>query len=445
MLKEKTKNIIEIKNLNVIYNKGEPNQVRALDDVNLEFEAEEWIIIFGPSGCGKSTLLNSIASFETPTRGTINVLGENINDFDSDEKSIYRRKTVGMIFQSFHLINSLKVLDNVCLPQVFFGVDLEKRRTLARGFLERFDIINQAEKYPSDISGGQKQKVSIARALMNQPEIILADEPVGNLDSKSVYNVMAILKELNELDKKTIIMVTHDASHLVFAHRIVYIKDGKVQKVVVTKKKRAAKFNKENRKKMVFTKETKIPNDLRLLMNSFKDLSSSNIGQLLTPFKVKQIFSHLMLPITNYQTDLTQRYMKNFLLGMLNEKQFFDQINKPIEDGGAGWDKRNAERFVKNVAVFYNEAEKIDYSESFKSAIRLKNFFVKRYPIKKTEYKMNILKNSIESRLNAGLARDDFQEILNRPVSEEGLGLNSRTAQKIARDLELLILIRYSG
>jgi putative ABC transport system ATP-binding protein len=390
-----TKNIVEIKDLNVIYHKGEANQVRALDSVNLEFEPQEWVIIFGPSGCGKSTLLNSIAGFETPTSGTINVLGKNINGFDSNEKADYRRNIVGMIFQSFHLINSLKVLDNVCLPQVFFGVDLKKRRELAQGFLDRFNIGDQGSKYPSDISGGQRQKVSIARALMNKPEIILADEPVGNLDSKSTYNVMAILKELNVLDKKTIVMVTHDHAHLAFADRIVYVKDGKIQKVVVVKKNKKAKFDKENKKRMVVTRETIIPNDLRLLMNSFKDLSNSHIGKLLTPFKVKQIFSYLMLPITNYQTDLTQQSMKKFLLGMSNEKQFFDQVNNSMDKGGAGWDKRTAEKFVKEVTIFNEQAQLIDYSEPFKSALALCKFFVKRYPLKKTEYKMNIFKNSM--------------------------------------------------
>lgn len=123
---KKTKNIIEIKNLNVIYNKGKSNQVRALESINLEFKPEEWIIIFGPSGCGKSTLLNSIAGLETPTSGKVNVLGRDINKLTSNEKAEYRRKLVGMVFQSFHLIPSLSVIDNVCLPQIFWGQSQKK-------------------------------------------------------------------------------------------------------------------------------------------------------------------------------------------------------------------------------------------------------------------------------------------------------------------------------
>jgi putative ABC transport system ATP-binding protein len=182
-------NAIKIKDLNVIYNKGKENQVRALDGVNLEFQVNEWVILFGPSGCGKSTLLNSIAGLETPTSGKVQVLGKDIHSLSSDSKAEYRRKSVGMIFQSFHLINSLSVVDNVCLPQVFYGISLKKRRELALSFLDRFGIKSQAEKYPMDISGGQRQRVSIARALMNKPEIILSVTvadcfPVFLFDSK---------------------------------------------------------------------------------------------------------------------------------------------------------------------------------------------------------------------------------------------------------------------
>jgi len=442
----KTKNIIEIKNLNVIYNKGKSNQVRALESVNLDLQPEEWVIVFGPSGCGKSTLLNSITGLETPTSGKVNVLDRDINKLTSNEKSEYRGKSVGMIFQSFHLINSLTVLDNVCLPQVFYGVDLKEREKMAMSFLDRFGIANQAKKYPTDISGGQRQKVSIARALMNSPEIILADEPVGNLDSKSTYNVMAILKELNKVDKKTVIMVTHDSQHLKHADKIVHVKDGKILRVEVIRRKQdpSKKLTKDG-KRMVKTTEVRIPMDLKLLMNSFKDLSSSKMSQLLEPFKVKQTFAYLMLPITNHQVELTQQYMQKFFLGNLTKKQLQEQLNESVEKGGAGWDKRNAKKFTSEVVDFYEQSKNIDYSEPFLSTIKLSKFFIKRYPLKKTEYQLNILKSSIENRLRNELSREDFQEILNKPVSEEGLGLNRRTAQKIARELELLILIRYSG
>ncbi|MCK5081041.1 MAG: ABC transporter ATP-binding protein [Candidatus Moranbacteria bacterium] len=437
--------MIEIKDLNVIYNKGKSSQVRALENVNLKFQPKEWIIVFGPSGCGKSTLLNSIAGLETPTSGEVHVLGADINKLDSNQKAEYRRNTVGMVFQSFHLINSLKVLENICLPQVFFGANLQSRKKIAKSFLDRFGIADQAKKYPSDISGGQKQKVSIARALMNKPEIILADEPMGNLDSKSTYNVMAILKDLNKVDKKTIIMVTHDHHHLKYADRIVHIKDGKVLRVEVIKKRRDVGNDGKRGGRMILAKEVEVPMDLKLLMNSFRDLTNPNVGQLLAPFKVKQTFSYLMLPLTNHQVELTQKSMRRFFLEGLSKKQFFEELNQSVEKGGAGWDKRGAEKFVKEVIAFYDQAQKIDYSESLKSARRLVNFFIERYPIRKTEYRLNILRNGIENRLKNELSRDEFQEILDKPSSKEGLGLNKKTAQKIARELELTILIRYSS
>jgi putative ABC transport system ATP-binding protein len=383
----KTKKIIEIKNLNVIYNKGKSNQVRALENVNLTIEPEEWVVVFGPSGCGKSTLLNAIAGLETPTKGEVKFLGKNIYNLTSDEKSEYRSQKIGMVFQAFHLINSLKVLDNVCLPQLFTNKNAQDRKKKAMFFLDRFGIKEQANKYPNNISGGQKQKVSIARALMNEPEIILADEPTGNLDSVSKYNVMTILKELNRIDKKTIIMVTHDQNNLKYADKIVHIKDGKIFKVEVIRKKHS-KPSEENQegKKMVKSKEINVPMDLKLLMNSFKDLSNKDVNNLLIPFKVKQVFSHLMLPITNYQVEITQKLMRNFFLGKIKKTDFLKKLDKPIEEGGAGWDKRNAENFVDEVAKFYQQAEKIDYSEPFKSAIRLSNFFSDKYPLKKSEF-----------------------------------------------------------
>lgn len=443
---EETKNIIEIKNLNVIYNKGENNQVRALDGVSLEFKPKEWVIIFGPSGCGKSTLLNSIAGLETPTSGKVNVLGRDVYKLNSDERAEYRRRLVGMIFQSFHLINSLKVIDNVCLPQVFFGQDLNKRREMAKIYLDRFGIGDQADKYPSDMSGGQRQKVSIARALMNRPEIILADEPVGNLDSKSTYNVMAILRELNQIDQKTIVMVTHDRHHLKHADRIIHVKDGKIVKVEVLRKKRDPKNKVDSKGRLVkVEKDVRIPMDLKLLMNSFRDLPAASFGRLLEPFKVRQTFYHLMLPISSHQSELTQQTMNKFFLGNLTKKEFLEQLNRPIDKGGSGWDKRSAKKFVDEVVLFFEESQKIDYSESFSSSTRLSKFFVSRYPFRKTEYRMNVLRDNIEARLRNEISRDEFQETLDQPEAQDGLGLNKKTAEKIARELELVILIRYSG
>ncbi|MDZ7612135.1 MAG: ABC transporter ATP-binding protein [Candidatus Moranbacteria bacterium] len=440
---QKTENLIEVERLNVIYNKSRQNEVKALENVDLTIKPQEWVIVFGPSGCGKSTLLNSIAGLETPTSGKVKVRGGNINSLDSDEKALYRQNEVGMVFQSFHLINSLNVLENVCLPQIFLGADAAERRRTAKEHLARFGIADQGGKYPSQISGGQKQKVSIARALMNEPGIILADEPVGNLDSKSAYNVMTILKELNEIDKKTIIMVTHDRNHLKYADKVVYVKDGKVIKTEIIKKKKA-KTDEKGKKREIETK-TKVPVDLKLLMDSFKDLSFSQINRLMEPFKVKQTFSYLMLPITNHQAEIAQERIKQYFLGNIDKEKLKKELDKKIEDGGAGWDKRNAGSFVEDLSELVEEAGKIDYSATYQSAIRLAEYMAKKFSLKKSEFEFNLLKNSISERLKNKASMNQLKDVLDRPEEEGGLGLDKRTAEKIARELEIIILIRYSG
>ncbi len=235
---------IEIENLSVIYNQGQSNEVRSLENVNLEIYPQEYVIIFGPSGCGKSTLLYSISGLQRPTYGTVKVDGQDINKISKKEQVEFHRRKIGMIFQAFYLIPSLNIIDNVCLPKIFTGDSQKERREAAMKLLHRFGIAEQADKFPSELSGGQKQRVAIARSLINNPDIILADEPVGNLDSKSSHNVMMILKELNEIDKKTIILVTHDPNHLAYGDKIVHMKDGKIIKVEIVEKKKSPKEKK---------------------------------------------------------------------------------------------------------------------------------------------------------------------------------------------------------
>lgn len=219
---------IKTENVSVIYDQGKPNETRALTDVNVTIYTEDYIVIFGPSGCGKSTMLYTISGIEKPTKGRILVTGKDITQFTPDESAKFHRSQIGMVFQAYNLIPTLTVLDNVALPQIFRGVSREKRRLRARVLLQRFGILPQAEKLPTELSGGQQQRVGIARALINEQPIIFADEPVGNLDSKSAKIVLDILYDLNVKDKKTIILVTHDPSLLTFATHVIYMKDGTV-------------------------------------------------------------------------------------------------------------------------------------------------------------------------------------------------------------------------
>src|SRR3989338_6332932 len=162
---------IVIKDLNVIYNQGKPNQIKSLEGINLEIFPQEYVIIFGPSGCGKSTLLYSIAGLQKPTSGRILVDQEDIGDYNNKEIAWFHRQKIGMIFQSFYLISSLSIMENVCLPKIFAGKMVKDVKADATELLKRYNILNQANKFPSELSGGQKQRVAVMRSLINNPEI----------------------------------------------------------------------------------------------------------------------------------------------------------------------------------------------------------------------------------------------------------------------------------
>lgn len=219
---------IKTENISVIYDQGRPSETRALNDANVTIYKEDFVIIFGPSGCGKSTMLYTVSGIEKPTSGNIFVFGEDITKYTAVQAAKFHRSQIGMVFQAYNLIPSLSVIDNVALPQIFMGVSREKRRLRAKVLLQRFGILPQAEKLPSELSGGQQQRVGIARSLINEQPIVFADEPVGNLDSKSAQTVLDILYDLNVKDKKTVILVTHDPLLLKYASHIIYMKDGNV-------------------------------------------------------------------------------------------------------------------------------------------------------------------------------------------------------------------------
>ena len=231
--------LIKIEKMSVIFNQGKPNEARVFDNIDLDIYPHEYLILFGPSGCGKSTLLSVISGLLPPTSGKVLIDGKDMATFTEEEKLKYHRRQVGMIFQSFHLIPTLSIIDNVCLPRAFVGDDSPARERDGMNLLKRFEIDAHAEKFPNDVSGGQRQRAAIARALVNGPSIIVADEPVGNLDSKAAYNVFRILEELNEVDKKLIVLVTHDPSHLAYGDRVIYMQDGKITKTVEVLERRS--------------------------------------------------------------------------------------------------------------------------------------------------------------------------------------------------------------
>lgn len=218
--------IISLKGIHKVYRTNEIETL-ALENVNLEVEKGEFISIMGPSGCGKSTMLNIMGLLDTPTSGTIEICGHNIKDFNDREMAKFRNKTLGFVFQSFHLINSLNVIDNVEVPLLYRKISSSERTKLAKEVLERVGLSHRTRHMPSQLSGGQCQRVAVARAIVGNPEIILADEPTGNLDSKMGAEVMELLHKLNKEDGRTIVMVTHNESQAKQTDRTIRFFDGR--------------------------------------------------------------------------------------------------------------------------------------------------------------------------------------------------------------------------
>ncbi len=221
------KTIIELRNVHKTYQMGKVS-VQAVRGVSLKVSKGEFIAIMGPSGSGKTTLLNMIGCLDVPTRGEILLKGVNINTLSRSELAEIRGKTIGFVFQSFNLIQTLSALENVQLPMIFQGVPKDVRVKRAKELLSRLGLEARMHHKPAELSGGQQQRVAIARALANNPDVIIADEPTGNLDSKAGREVMAVFKELN-LQGTTIVLVTHEEHIARYASRIIHLKDGKIQ------------------------------------------------------------------------------------------------------------------------------------------------------------------------------------------------------------------------
>lgn len=216
--------LISLENVEKVYQLGE-TEVRALRGSNVKINEGEFVAVMGPSGSGKSTLMNMIGALDVPTTGIVNIDGDEIGGMKEDELALLRSRKIGFVFQEFNLINSMNAMQNVALPMIFRGEPKKKRVERSSELLEKVGLGERKEFRPSELSGGQRQRVSIARSLANDPEIILADEPTGNLDTDTGESIMNLLTELNK-QGKTIIMVTHDPNDAEYADRVIEIIDG---------------------------------------------------------------------------------------------------------------------------------------------------------------------------------------------------------------------------
>lgn len=220
-------NIISIEDIYKIYVMGS-EKVHALNGVSIDINPNEYVALMGPSGSGKSTLMNLLGLLDTPTSGAYQLNGSIVSDMTDNDLAKVRNKEIGFIFQTFNLLPRLSALDNVALPLVYSGLSKKKRMEKAEAVLDSVGLGDRIDHKPNELSGGQRQRVAIARALVNDPSIILADEPTGNLDTKTSIEIMAIMEEIHNKGN-TIILVTHEPDIALHAHRIIRLRDGKLE------------------------------------------------------------------------------------------------------------------------------------------------------------------------------------------------------------------------
>src|SRR5881394_2261206 len=222
--------LVELRNVSKIYRLGD-EEIRALDDITLDIEAGEFISIIGPSGSGKSTLMHILGCLDSPTKGTIQLDGVMIHDASSRQLAAIRNRKIGFVFQFFNLLPKLNVIQNVELPMIYSGIPARERRDRAMEALTSVDLANRAKHRPSQLSGGQQQRAAIARALVNSPKIVFADEPTGNLDSHTGDAILQLFRALSQ-QGRTMVLVTHDPEIAAVTPRRIEIRDGKISKVL---------------------------------------------------------------------------------------------------------------------------------------------------------------------------------------------------------------------
>jgi len=227
---ERLENIISVQDVSKIYRVGS-EKVVALNNVTLNISKGEICCFLGPSGSGKSTLLNLLAGLEKPTKGRIIIKGQELNKLSENKLTKFRQKHIGFVFQSYNLLPTLSALENVSLPLAFRGISKKKREKIAKKILKDVGLETHLKHKPTQMSGGQQQRVGIARAFVGKPEIVFADEPTGNLDTKTTIEVMELITKMARENEQTLVIVTHDVEVARYADRIFYIRDGRIDKI----------------------------------------------------------------------------------------------------------------------------------------------------------------------------------------------------------------------
>lgn len=416
--------IIKLENVNLWYDYKKENQVHALNNINIEVNKGDYVAFFGPSGCGKTTLLYAISGIDRYQTGRVLINDRDITELTNQELAIFRQTGIGIIFQQFNLVPSLTVLQNVALPMSFLGINRDKADKEALVILERLNVVKYADRYPQELSGGQQQRVGIARALANNPPIIIADEPLGNLDSVNANNVLAFLKELNEKDGRTIIMVTHEAWSLQDTRKIFHMKDGVIMKVETREPKHAMSVVAEQLSNEAAS-ETREQMAIRVLSNFF--MRGYSISEM----------------------ERFEGYLKRRFSGDIDALTFRNVIDLPYKEGGVGlWSKKAARvsTFVESVIEkrhdidailsLVNEYPELPIGDEVK---RIREWLVEEYTGHLSPFQMVTLDEVITDRLKKFINPDQFCSALDRSVKNFGVGISFRAAQKISERMESIV------
>lgn len=427
--------IIKIKDVSIVYNIGKENEFHASDHVNMEIYPGEYIIFFGPSGCGKSTILYCVLGVLPPTSGQILVKGENPYAYSAAQMVRYQTKVIGIMYQAFYLIPSLTIMDNVTLPMIFEGVPPNERKVHGQELLNRFGIGQHGHKLPDALSGGQIQRVSVARAFINDPQIILADEPVGNLDSKSADQVMDTLDEINRVDKKTIILVTHDAKYLPYAHRVIYVKDGKVVRIVP---------NPEKKQIAPVDKQKTLVTEMEQLAKVHPYLSPSEL-------KVKSMINYLTQEFTLEQLNGLEKYSKLMIDGKITREQFYELLTASYENNGLEIKPSVATKMAEKIDKVLTQAKDVGryrrrlernnfYGTENNLIVKLLGYVIEEFDLKLDSRLKKRLKEVIYDRISGLHKKEKFIKQLYLPVKDGGLGFEKEEANKITQYFEKLLI-----
>ena len=440
--------ILSIKNISKSF-----GAIQALDNVSFYINEGQIHGIIGPNGSGKTTMFNCVTGILKPDKGSFIYSGRNITGLNTD---VIANLGIRRTFQAGKVVTGLTVLENVALPQLFVNVGKRRRERWSKQLLDRFGILPQAKQIPTEISGGQQQRIGIARAIVNNPKIILADEPVGNLDSMSAKNVLKIFNDLNEKEKKTIILVTHNPEYLEYGDRIVYMKDGVITKEVINHNKHK---NKKIKEQKIVPKST--ITEISDIMRAYRNLSPEQINILIMPYKAKAFANHFISNKSMEETRVLEDIIQKRLLGLLSSDDFLNILTKNFEEGGVGFDKRTAKKIFNRINkmikiayfVYKKRRQKKDENghhikvSDDEKAEKVMWYLLKtcynEYYHNLSENQIDLLQQSIKERLASIMQKKVFYKTLDLPIESGGVGLNSKTAKNITRELELILILGF--